>query len=292
MKRRFLFGKNWFFEEMKLGESPTFTWGVIPEKEIFVGKSQFQKIEIFGTKEFGRILALDGLVQLSTKQEFVYHEMLVQPAMFYYWAGSGGRPERILIIGGGDGGALREIVKHKLVKEIFLVDLDKKVIAVSKKYLPSVSQGAFKDKRLKVFNEDALKFVKKYKKFFDVIIYDLTDPTGPSLGLWSAEFYRDILRALKENGVAVFQTAYLGERFAKKARKRIKRIFPFFKIHRAFVGCFPFDEHTFSFGSKKINFNKVTFREIKSKYKKLNLKTKYYSPEIHFSSAVLPRGVK
>jgi spermidine synthase len=292
MKKRFLFGKNWFFEEMKLGESPTFTWGVIPGREIFLGKSQFQRIEIFETKEFGRILALDGLIQLSTEQEFVYHEMLVQPAMFYYWAGSGRPSERILIIGGGDGGALREIVKHKSVKEIFLVDLDKKVIAVSKRYLPSVSQGAFKDKRLKIFNEDALKFIKKYKKFFDVIVCDLTDPTGPSLRLWSAGFYRDILRALKGTGIAAFQTACFKERFGQKARKRIKRFFPFFKVHRAFVGCFPFDEHTFSFGSKKINFNKVTFGEIKSKYRRLSLKTKYYSPEIHFSSAVLPRSAK
>ena len=288
MRKKFLFNKNWFFEDFKLPtEPPTSTWGVVVEKEIYSGKSKFQKIEIFETKEFGRILALDGLVQLSTKYEFIYHEMLVQPAMFYCQ-----NPEKVLIVGGGDGGALREVVKHKSVKEIFLIDLDKKVIEVSKKYLPSVSKGAFDNKRVKIFNEDALKFVKNYKNYFDIIIDDLTDPRGPSLALWTTRFYKDILKALKKNGVAAFQTAYLKENFAKKARERIKKVFPYYKVHKAFVGCFPFDEHTFSFGSKKVNFDKVTFEEINKKFKKLNIKTKYYSPEIHFSSAVLPKGVK
>lgn len=286
MKKKFLFAKNWFFEDFKLGEPPTSTWGFLIEKEIFSGKSKFQKIEIFQTKEFGRVLALDGLIQLSTKDEFVYHEMLVHPAMFYH-----SNPKKILIIGGGDGGVLREIVKHP-VKEIYLVDLDKKVIEVSKKYLPSVSKGAFNDKRLKIFIEDALKFIKKYNDFFDVIIDDLTDPTGPSRALWTTKFYRDASRALKENGVAAFQTAYLKEKFAKKARKKLKKVFPFFKIHKAFVGCFPFDEHTFSFGSKKLDFDKRSYNEIEKKYKKLKLKTKYYSPEIHFVSQVLPKYLK
>lgn len=114
MRKKFLFGKNWFFEDFKLPTEPTtFTWGVVIEKEIYSEKSQFQKIEVFDTQEFGRILALDGLVQLSTKHEFVYHEMLAHPAMFYHK-----KPEKILIIGGGDGGVLREVVKHP-VKEIF-----------------------------------------------------------------------------------------------------------------------------------------------------------------------------
>jgi len=287
MKKKFLFGKIWFFEDFKMPtEPPTSTWGFLIEKEIYSGKSKYQKIEVFDTKEFGRILALDGLVQLSTKHEYVYHEMLVQPAFLYH-----PNPKKVLIIGGGDGGTLREVVKHRTVKEIFLVDIDKKVIEVSKKYLPSVSQGAFNDKRLKIFIEDALEFVKKYKNYFDIIINDSTDPTGPSLALWQSKFYRDIKQALNKNGVAGFQTAYLKERFAQRTRKKLKKIFPFLKIHKAFVGCFPLDEHTFSFGSPKINFNKVSFKKIKERYKKLKIKTKYYSPEVNFASAVLPKYV-
>ena len=292
MRKKFLFGKNWFFEDFKLPTEPTtFAWGVVIGKEIYSGKSQFQKIEIFETKEFGRILTLDGLLQLSTKHEFVYHEMLVHPAFLYHRVVGGWRPEKVLIIGGGDGGVLREVVKHP-VKEIFLVDIDKKVIEISKKYLPSVSKGAFNDKRLKIFNEDALTFIKNYKNFFDIIICDSTDPYGPSIPLFQVRFYKDVLRALKEKGISAFQTAYLKERFAKKARKRIRKVFPFFKVHKAFVGCFPFDEHTFSFGSKKTDFEKVTYKKIKEKYQKLNLKTKYYSPKIHFASAILPKYLK
>jgi spermidine synthase len=280
MKKKFLFGKQWFFEDFKLDEPATSTWGFMIEKEIYSGKSKFQKIEVFKTREFGRVLTLDGLVQLSTKDENVYHEMLVQPAMLYHQ-----NPKRVLIIGGGDGGALREAVKHP-INEVYLVDLDEKVIEVSKKYLPSLSNGAFEDKRLRIFPEDALQFIKKYESFFDIIIDDLTDPTGPSLDLWKIGFYRDTLKALKENGVASFQTAFLKENFAQRARKKLKKAFPFFKVHKAFVDCFPFDEHTFSFGSKKVNFEKVSLEKIKRKYKKLKLKTKYYSPEIHFASSV------
>jgi len=287
MKKKFLFKKDWFFEDFKLPtEPPVFTWCTAIKRKIYSGKSQFQKIDVFDTEEFGRILALDGLVQLSTKHEFVYHEMFVHPAMLYHQ-----KPERILIIGGGDGGALREVFKYP-VKEVFLVDIDKKVIDVSRKYLPSVSKGAFNDKRLKIFNKDAISFVKKYKNYFDIVIDDLTDPTGPSFPLWSVSFYKNILQALKENGLAVFQTGYLKERFAKRARKRLKKIFPFFKINRVFVGCFPFDEQTFSFCSKKINFNKVNFETINKKFKKLKIQTKYYSPETHFAAMVLPKYLK
>jgi spermidine synthase len=279
MIKKFL-GRDWFFEDFLPGEPGTSTWGFLIEKKIYSGKSKFQKIEVFENKEFGRILALDGEVQLSTRDEFVYHEMLVHPAMLYHQD-----PQKVLIVGGGDGGALREVVKHP-VKEIYLVDIDKKVIEVSKKYLPSVSKGAFKDKRLKIFIEDALKFIKKYKNFFDVIIEDLTDPTPVAKFCWNIKFYRDIKNSLKENGVAGFQSGYLKEPFAQKARKNLVKVFPFFKIHKAFVGCFPFNEHTFSFGSKKIDFDKISFENIEKKFKKLKLKTKYYSPKIHFCSRI------
>ncbi len=287
MKRKFLKGKDWFFEDIIPGESPTFTWGFLPQKTIFFGNSKFQKFEIFETERFGRILTLDGMVQFSTNHEYVYHEMLVHPAFFYHK-----NPEKVLIIGGGDGGVLREVVKYESVKEIFLVDIDKMVTDVSKKYLPSLPGGSFSDKRLKLLFEDALNFVKQYKNYFDIIIEDLTDPSGVSLNLWTNAFYKDILRALKENGVAAFQSAYLNDGFAKRARREIRKVFPFYKMHKAYVGCFPFDEHTFSLGSKVTDFRKTTLNYIKKKFKRLNLQTKYYSPEIHFASAILPKGLK
>ncbi len=275
MKKNFL-GEKWFFEDFLPGEPKTSTWGFKIEKEIFSGKSKFQKIEIFQAKEFGKILVLDGMVQLSTKDEFVYHEILVHPALL-----SHKKPEKVLIIGGGDGGTLREVVKYP-VKEIFLVDIDKKVIEISKRYLPQVSRGAFGDKRLKIFNEDAKEFIKRFKNFFDVIIEDLTDPSPLAKFCWNLRFYKEVLEALKKDGVASFQSGYLKEVFAKKARKDLKKIFPYFEVRKAFVGCFPMDEHTFFLGSKKIDFEKISFKEIERKFKKLKIKTKYYSPKIHF----------
>jgi len=287
MRKEFLFGKKWFFENFIPGEKSLYTWCTAFQKKIYSGKSKFQKIEIFDTEKFGRILTLDGFTQLSTKHEFIYHEMLVHPAFFY-----NSNPKKVLIIGGGDGGVLREVVKHKSVEEIIMADIDKKVINISKKYFPSVSDRSFQDKRLKLFIVDALNFVKKYKDYFDVVINDLTDPGGCSYDLWSRKFYSDISRALKKDGVAIFQTAYLNEIFAKKNRNKIKNVFRYFKIHKAHVSCFPFDEHSFSVVSKTIDFNKINYKKIERKYKKLQIKTKYYSPEIHFASAVLPKYLK
>lgn len=286
MKKKFLSGKNWFFEDFLPGEPRTSIWGFKIEKEIYSGKSKFQKIEVFNTKEFGRVLVLDGLIQFTTRDEFVYHEMLVHPALLYH-----SNPKIILIIGGGDGPALREVLKYP-VKEVFLVDIDKKVTEVSKKYFSAILKGAFKDKRLQIFNEDALKFIKRYHNFFDVIIEDLTDPTPVAELCWNIKFYRDILRALSGDGIASFQSGFLKEPFARKARKDLAKVFPFLKVHRAFVGCFPFDEHTFSVASKKIDFDKISFKKIKGKYKKLKPKTRYYSPEIHFASTVLSKEIK
>jgi len=283
MKKNFLFGKKWFFEDFLPDSPQTSTWGFLIEKEVYSGKSKFQRIEVFDTKEFGRVLVLDGIVQLSTRHEFIYHEMLVHPAMLYH-----SKAKRVLIIGGGDGGTLREVAKYP-VKEIFQVDIDKKVIEVSKKYLPSLSKGAFDDKRLRFFNEDALEFIKRYNNFFDVIINDLTDPTPVARFCWNVRFYRLVSRALKEDGVAGFQSGSLKEKFPQKARKDLAKVFPFFVVHRAFVDCFPFDEYTFSFGSKTVGFDEVAAGEIKKRYKKFNLKTNYYSSEIHFNSTVFPK---
>jgi len=279
MIKKFL-GRKWFFEGFLPGEPQKSTWGFLIEKEIFSGKSEFQKIEVFENEEFGRILVLDGVVQLSTEFEYIYHEMLVHPAML-----SHRNPKRVLIVGGGDGGSLREVVKHP-VKEIYLVDIDKKVIEVSKKYLPSVSAGAFEDKRLKVFIKDASKFLDNYQNFFDVIIEDLTDPKGPSLSLWKKKFYSKILKALKKGGIASMQFGYFKERFSKRLREKAKKNFSFFSLHSAFVDCFPMDEHVFFLGSKDFDFEKISFEQIQRKFQRLNLKTKYYNPKIHFCSKV------
>ncbi|MFH1462547.1 MAG: polyamine aminopropyltransferase [bacterium] len=280
------FKKNkWFFEEELPGGKPYTKIGIRLKRKIFSGKSRYQKIEVFDSYEFGRMLVLDGLIQLTKKDEFIYHEMITHPALF-----SHPNPKNILIVGGGDGGALREVLKHP-IREAYLVDIDKKVIETFQKYLPFVSKGAFKNKKAKVFIEDGMKFIKKYKDFFDIVIIDLTDPSGPSLPLFSLKFYRDVWRALAKDGIVVTQSGSLLLQFpqVKMISKSLRKIFSSVKIHRTCIPCFFDGEFSFTLGSKRVNLDKANFEKIKERYEKLKLKTKYYSPEIHFSSAVLPK---
>jgi spermidine synthase len=289
MKKNYIFKKNqWFFEKTLPGVPPVMAIGIKIKKKIFSGKSPYQKLEVFDTFPFGQILVLDGIIQLSKVDEFIYHEMLTHPAMFYY-----PNPQKVLIIGGGDGGALREVLKHP-VEEVYLVDIDKKVIEVSQKYLPFVSKGAFKNKKARIFIEDGIKFVKKYKNFFDIIIVDSTDPSGPSLALFSKNFYQDAFEALTKNGILSIQSGCLFEQFfhLKKILKKIKKIFPSVKIHKACVPSLQCsNEFTFTI-SGKFDFEKVTLKDIEKRFKKLKLNLKYYNPEIHFSSTILPKYLK
>ncbi len=285
-KNNWIFKKNqWFFEETVPGILDTIMSGLKIKKKVFSGKSLFQKLEIIDTIPFGRTLVLDGIIQLSQADEFIYHEMLVHPAMF-----SHPNPQKVLIIGGGDGGTLREVLKHP-IQEVCLVDIDKKVIEISQKYLPFVSKGAFEDKRTKILIEDGIKFVKKYKDFFDVIILDSTDPLNSSLGLFSKNFYQDIFKSLSKNGVLIIQSGCFFEQFChlRKILKKLKKIFPHTKIHKACVSCLQCSaEYSFVIASKT-NLEKLTFRNIEKRYQKLKLDLKYYSSKIHFASTILPK---
>jgi len=294
---------KWFFEKGVPGiETEKNTKLAIKIKnKIFSGKSKYQKIEVLDTHPLGRILVLDGIVQLSQKDEFIYHEMMANLPLFYHL-----NPKKVLIIGGGDGGVLREALKHP-IKNVFLVDIDKKIIEISKKYLPFISQNSFQDKRTKIFIEDGMKFIKKFKNFFDVTIIDLTDPLGPSIPLFSKRFYQDISNAMTKEGVMITQGGTLFAQFfqVQNIFKNLKKVFPFVKLHLAAVPCYGEGEFSFIVASKKINLNKTNSKkirtspstrtlflallEIKKRYKKLKLKTKYYSPEIHLASGILPK---
>ena len=274
--------KKWFREKPTSRVENNIIWKIKIKKKVYSRRNKCQKIEVFDTFEFGRMLVLDGLIQLATKNEHIYHEMLVHPALLYH-----SEPKRVLIIGGGDGGTLREVLKHK-VKKIILDDIDEKVIEVSKKYFPSVSKGAFKNKRVKVVIEDGLKFIKNFDNYFDVIIIDATDPRPRdiAIGLFTKKFFRDAKKAMRKEGIISIQSGWFSESFSKMTRRNIKKVFPYFKIHRAFIPCFPFREHTFTLGSQKVNFEKVSMQKIERGFNKSRLRTKYYTPEIHFASGV------
>lgn len=277
---------KWFFQKFAPFEKPYEKTGILIKRKILSKKTPYQKLEILDTYQYGKVLVLDGIIQTTEKDEFFYHEMMVHVPLLYHK-----NPKKILIIGAGDGGVLEEVLKHP-VKEAWMVELDKEVIEVSKKYLRSICKNAFEDKRSKVFIEDGLKFIKKFKDYFDVVIIDLTDPSGPSKLLYSPKFYRDVSLALKKDGIVLtqsgaFPTMVTGIRFIKK---NLEKVFPFVKMHLGVVPAYGVGLYSFIIGSKKSL--KIDLRTVQKRFKKLNLDTQYYNPEIHLASGYLPNVLK
>jgi len=279
---------NWFFESSVIPyKALEIKNGLKIKKKLYSGKSSYQKIEVFDTFSFGKILVLDGISQTSENDEFIYHEMLCHFPMFFY-----PNPKKVLIVGGGDGGALEEVLKYPIEK-VWMVEIDKKVIEVSEKYLPSISKGAFKDKRLKLVIGDGTKFIQGYKNFFDVIILDLSDPWGPAKKLISLNFYKNIKKALRKNGMVSVQSGSITVQpeLVATINKRLKKIFPSVQVHLACVPLYQAGEYSFTLASE-FNLDKINLVEMKERFKRLPFKTKYYYPEFHQSSGILPKFLK
>lgn len=281
--------QEWFCE----GAVPGRRFGKIQhcfliDKTVFKGKTSYQDILIFDNSIYGRVLVLDGIVQLSKRDEYIYHEMITHPIFL-----SHPKPEKVLIVGGGDGGTLRETLKHP-VKEVCLVDIDKDVIEISKKYLPFVSKKAFQDNRVNVFIENGIKFVKRYDDYFDATIIDCNDPMGPSIPLYSVKFYRDVFKAMKENAVLMVQVGSFLDfnGLIKKIFLRLKKVFPYVKMFRLTIPSYHCGEYCFIGASKGIDFDKVDFKDIEKRFNRLaeqGATFRYYSPEVHRASMILPK---
>ena len=233
-------------------------------------------------------MVLDGAIQLSRKDEFIYHEMLAHTVLFYH-----PKPKNVLIIGGGDGGILREVLKHPISK-VYLCEIDKKVVEVSKKYFPFVSQGSLKNKKVKIYFEDGVQFIKKFKNFFDVIIIDITDPSDLSFPLLTHGFYSDLKTALREKGIVAVQSGGL-ESFWKWIRylyKIYQKNFESVKLHRFNVPSYWEAEWTRLVGGKNIKLEGVDVNVLKVRFKTIKNDLKYYGPEIHYLSGILPKYLK
>ena len=276
---------KWLFETLDVPyDNIDLQHGLKIKKKLYSDRSPFQKIEVFDTSNLGRLLVLDGIFQTSEKDEFVYHEMLCHLPMFYH-----SNPKRVLIIGGGDGGILEEVLKHPIEK-VWMVEIDKKVIEVSKKYLPSISKRAFNSRKAEIIVGDGLEFMKKYRNFFDVIILDLSDPGGPAKKLISLNFYRDVKMALRKGGVISVQGGcfFYQIKLVAIVFKRLKKIFSSVILHKAPVILYGVGELNFAVASD-VNLKRISLRNIEKKFKKLKLDLKYYRPKIHLTSAVLPK---
>ncbi len=274
----------WFYEslypDIKIG---------IKGKLIYKKKTPFQNLRIYETPRFGNMLALDGTIQTTEKDEFIYHEMLTHPLLLTY-----PNPQEVLVIGAGDGGVLREVLKHK-VKKVSLVEIDAEVIQASKKYLSSISRGTLAgNKRVKIIIDDGAKFIQETKERYDTVIVDSPDPIGVAKVLFSKRFYKNIFSILTDKGMLIRQTGstILQPEEIKQNYRIMKEVFPYVSVQLAAIPTYIGGFFSFLIGSKRINPQKVSYRKIQNRYKKLNLKTSYYNPDIHFASKKLPNYIR
>lgn len=248
------------------------------EKILYKGKSRFQEIMVFENPYFGRMLILDGVVQLTERDEFFYHEMLTHIVMHAH-----PNPKKVVVIGGGDGGTVREILKHKTVEKVYFVEIDKKVTDISRKFFPTVACN-IKDPRIEMKNMDGADFVHKRPSDIDIVIVDSTDPVGFATSLYTKKFFTSVKNILTDNGLFVThsESLLLGKDTVIEVQKTLKKVFPVVDLYTAPIATYPGNWWTFSVATKKLNP-----RRMKRKFK---IKTKYYSNEIH-QYAFLPKSL-
>lgn len=273
----------WFSER----HSEDALFSIKMDKQLFSEQSEFQRVDVFYSKEFGRVLVLDGYLMVTEKDEWVYHEMITHVAM-----ATNPMIRRVLVIGAGDGGTVRELARYDTIEEIDLVEIDKMVIDVSKEYLPTLS-SALEDARVRIYYEDGLKFVRKKQGYYDLIIVDSTDPFGPGEGLFTKEFYGNCYTALGAEGILVNQhesTFYAEYSDAmRRAHARIKERFPIARVYQAHIPTYPSGHWLFGFASKK--YHPVSDLD-EASWNKLQIKTKYYNTELHKGAFAIPNYVK
>jgi spermidine synthase len=245
-----------------------------------VEQTPFQHLAVVVTEQFGRMLLLDGMVMTTDKDEYVYHEMISNIAL-----NSHPNPKEVLIIGGGDGGALREVVKHPLVEKGTLVEIDEKVITAARDFFPELS-CSFHDPKALVVVDDGIEYVKQHKNAFDIILVDSTEPVGPAVQLFSQEFYKSCYDSLKEDGMLVVQSEspFYNADVIKMAFGGIKPVFPLTKLYLASIPTYPSGLWSFTVVSKKHD------PEIIKNVNKYDLK--YYTPQVHQAAFGLPQFVK
>lgn len=270
--------------ELWFTEKQTSVFGITAKirETLVTEKTEFQDLAMIDTEEFGRMLVLDGMVMTTVKDEFVYHEMMAHPALCTH-----PNPKHVLVVGGGDGGVIRETIKHPEVEKAVLVEIDGKVIEYSKKYLPEIA-GALDNPRVEVQVADGYMHIIESKNKYDVIMVDSTEPVGPAAPLFERGFYQGIYEALKDDGIFVAQTdnPWFKADLIQKVNKDVKEIFPIVRVYGANIPTYPSGLWTFTMGSK-------VHDPLEAKESKIpELDTKYYTPRIHKAAFVLPKFVE
>lgn len=257
------------------------------DKHLKSAESEFQRIDIFESQEFGRILTLDGYLMVTEKDEYIYHEMITHIPMAV-----NPNIKNILVIGAGDGGTIRELTRYNHVENIDMVEIDEIVVEVCREYLPQTA-SRLSDPRVHIYYQDGLRFVRNKNNEYDLIIVDSTDPFGVGEGLFTKEFYGNCFKALKDDGILVnqhestFYTSYSNS--MKRAHGRIKSTFPIALVYQAHIPTYPSGHWLFGFASKKYDPR----IDLKSEWwNSLGIKTKYYNTILHTGCFAIPNNVR
>lgn len=272
----------WYTEE----QTDSVRFSIKVDKPLYTGQSEFQRIDVFNSKEFGNFFTLDGLIMVTEKDEFIYHDMIVHVPM-----ATNLKIKNVLVIGAGDGGTVRELTRYDSIENIDMVEIDKMVVDVCREYFPQTT-CKLDDPRVHLFFEDGLRFVRSKENTYDLVIVDSTDPFGPGEGLFTKEFYGNCYKALKADGILVNQheSPYY-EEYAKsmqKAHKRIEELFPVCRVYQAHIPSYPSGHWLFGFASK--TYDPLTDIDEQA-WNNLGIKTKYYNTDIHKGCFALPNYV-
>jgi spermidine synthase len=269
---------GWFSEICPMW--PGMALSVEIKELIYSTKSEFQQIDLYETKTYGKMLVLDNIIQLTERDEFAYHEMMAHVALFAH-----PNPERVLVVGGGDGGVLREAARHDCVERIDWCEIDPAVIEVSRRFLPTMAKG-FDDPRVRLHMQDGKQFVDDHRQSYDVIIVDSSDPIGPGKALFEPPFYRSLKASLKHGGIVATQgeSFFIHTECVKNLTNITRQLFPVQAYSYMLVPSYPGGHLGICLASLGPELKKPA-RAISSEMQET---LKYYSPEIHQASFVLP----
>ncbi len=274
----------WFDEQLY----PHVRQGLSVGRVLFRERTPHQDLIVFENPTYGRVLALDGIVQVTQKDEYVYHEMMTHVPILAH-----GRAKRVLIIGGGDGGILRETLRHKSVKHVTMVEIDRAVVDMCLKWMPSVAGRAFEDRRTELLIADGARFVAETKQRYDVVIVDSTDPIGPGEVLFTERFYRYCRRCMAPGGILVNQNGvpFLQPDEIPMTRRRRAKSFKVASFYMAAIPSYYGGLMALGWASDDARAANVSLAVLRRRFAAAKLKTRYYSPEIHSGCFALPAFV-
>jgi len=274
---------NWFSELSPLW--PGQCMSLESEEVLFHEKSKYQDVLVFKSKSYGNVLVLDGVIQATERDEFAYQEMIVHLPMF-----SHPNPKKVLIIGGGDGGALREVLKHKSVEQVTICEIDEVVIEVARKFIPSMGK-AFDDPRVNKVVGDGVKFMERYQNHFDVIITDSSDPIGPAKDIFERPYYEKMKAALTETGLICTQgeCIWLHLDIIVEMKKFCEEIYPVFEYGYCTIPTYPSGQIGFLLCSKNSETKFSNPARVITDEEMTFMKLRYYNAAVHRAAFVLPQ---